>query len=62
MKLAPELSAEDVIIICLSGRGDSRTSRPSRAIEGKEYMSRTENAFKNGKAFVGVLDGRRTYH
>ena len=54
MQIAPKMSKDDIIIVCLSGRGDKDVAAIAR-YKGRTYMSKIGNAFKNGKAFIGFL-------
>lgn len=46
------MKKDDIIIICLSGRGDKDVAAIAR-YRGKKSMNRIYKAFENKKAFIG---------
>ena len=53
-KLAPTLDKDKIIVICLSGRGDKDVAAIAR-YRGLIYMSRIEQVFMGGKAFIPFI-------
>ena len=53
-KIAPTMSKDDIIIICLSGRGDKDVGL-WRNTEGWIFMSKIKDAFIKGKAFIPFI-------
>jgi len=54
MKLAPTMSKDQIIVICLSGRGDKDVAAIAR-YRGFKSMNKLERAFSNGKAFIPFI-------
>ena len=55
MKIAPKMDKDEIIMICLSGRGDKDVASIARYRGVRVILSKIANAFNDGKAFIGFL-------